>query len=57
MTRLNKSNINFKYIKEYLVYMRLGGASNGLKGYLNGFKDALIALPNKALGETPVAES
>lgn len=49
MTRLNKSNINFKYIKEYLVYMRLGGASNGLKGYLNGFKDAYTILKDNKI--------
>lgn len=40
MVRLNKAHYNFTYLKDYLVLMRLGGASNGFKGYLNDFKDA-----------------
>lgn len=40
MVRLNKANCRFQYLKEYMVLMRLGGVSNGFKGYLNSFKDA-----------------
>lgn len=40
MIRLNTNNYKFQYLKEYLVLMRMGGVSNGIKGYLNGFKDA-----------------
>lgn len=40
MVRINKGNFNFTYLNDYLVLMRLGGVSNGLKGYVNNFKDA-----------------
>ena len=40
MVRINKENFNFTYLNDYLVLMRLGGVSNGLKGYVNNFKDA-----------------
>lgn len=40
MVRLNKSNCKFQYLDEYMVLMRLGGVSNGFKGYINSFKDA-----------------
>lgn len=44
MVRLNTNNCKFQYLKEYLVLMRMGGVSNGAKGYLNGFKDAKMIL-------------
>ncbi len=31
MVRINKENFNFTYLNDYLVLMRLGGVSNGLK--------------------------
>ena len=40
MVRINKENFNFTYLNEYLVLMRLGGVSNGIKGYIKNFKDA-----------------
>lgn len=40
MVRLNINNYKFQYLKEYLVLMRMGGVSNGVDGYIKGFKDA-----------------
>lgn len=44
MVRCNKNKKNFKYIHQYFVKMRYGGASNGLKGYLNNFKESYTVL-------------
>lgn len=51
MLRLIKNNVNLKYINDYFVYMRAGGAStNGLKGYYNNFKESYKVLKkNKVL--------
>ena len=40
IVRLTNSDLNFTYLNEYMVLMRIGGMSNGLKGYINNFKDA-----------------
>lgn len=44
MIRLNKAGCKFKYLHEYLVLMRIGGTSNGIKGYLKNFKDCYYVL-------------
>jgi len=44
MVRCNIKNISYKYINEYFVFMRYGGTSNGIKGYINNLKDCLIIL-------------
>lgn len=44
MIRLNKGKCKFKYLYDYLVLMRLGGTSNGIKGYLKNFKDCYYVL-------------
>ena len=51
MLRILKSNIKLKYINDYFVYMRSGGAStNGLKGYYKNFKESYKVLrKNKVL--------
>ncbi len=46
MVRLNIHNYHFTYLKDYLVLMRLGGASNGLKGYTECFKEVYQILRN-----------
>ena len=40
IVRLTNTDLNFTYLNEYMVLMRIGGMSNGLKGYINNFKDA-----------------
>ncbi|NLC87197.1 MAG: glycosyltransferase [Clostridiaceae bacterium] len=43
---LDKS-IKLQYIDEYIVYMRVGGAStDGIKGYINNMKESTKALKN-----------
>ena len=37
MIRCNLNNVSFKYVKQYFVKMRYGGASNGLTGYTKNF--------------------
>ena len=37
MVRCNINNIRYKYINQYFVKMRYGGASNGLAGYIKNF--------------------
>lgn len=49
MVRLNKANLNFTYLNEYLVLMRIGGVSNGLKGYVKNFKDAYRILKDNKI--------
>ncbi len=51
MLRIIKNNVNLKYINDYFVYMRAGGASTkGLKGYYNNFKESYKVLKkNKVL--------
>lgn len=45
MLRLIKNNVNLKYINDYFVYMREGGAStDGLKGYYCNFKESYKVL-------------
>lgn len=45
MLRLIKNNVNLKYINDYFVYMRAGGASTGgLKGYYENFKESYKVL-------------
>ena len=44
MVRCNKNDIRYKYVDAYFVKMRYGGASNGLKGYLNNFKECYKVL-------------
>lgn len=44
MVRCNVNNIKYKYINKYFVKMRYGGASNGLKGYINNFKECVKVL-------------
>lgn len=44
MVRLNKSNVHFQYLDAYIVLMRMGGASNGLNGYIQNFKEAYRVL-------------
>ncbi|MGM9834529.1 MAG: glycosyltransferase family 2 protein [Bacilli bacterium] len=46
MIRANKAKCKFKYLHEYLVLMRIGGTSNGIKGYLKNFKDCYYVLKN-----------
>lgn len=46
MVRLNINNIKYTYVNDYFVLMRMGGVSNGIKGYLNNFKDAYLVLKN-----------
>lgn len=46
MVRMNINNIKYQYIDDVLVLMRIGGVSNGLKGYLNNFRDAYNILKN-----------
>lgn len=49
MVRLNKANCKFTYLKDYLVLMRVGGTSNGFKGYINDFKDSYNILKNNGV--------
>lgn len=49
IVRLNNSNLNFTYLDEYLVLMRIGGVSNGIKGYIKNFKDAYIILKDNKI--------
>ena len=44
MVRCNISNIKYKYLNKYFVKMRYGGASNGIKGYFNNFKECVKVL-------------
>lgn len=44
MVRCNKNNMRFKYVHQYFVKMRYGGASNGIKGYLNNFMECYKVL-------------
>ena len=44
MIRCNISNIKYKYVNKYFVKMRYGGASNGLKGYYNNFRECVASL-------------
>ncbi len=47
MLRLIKSGVNLKYINDYFVFMRAGGASTkGLKGYYENFKESYKVLKN-----------
>lgn len=50
MLRIIKQNVKFKYIDDYFVYMRSGGAStNGLKGYYKNFKESYKVLKNNKI--------
>lgn len=44
MIRLNKARCKFKYLPEYIILMRVGGTSNGIKGYFLNFKDCYYVL-------------
>lgn len=45
MLRIINSNAKLKYLNDYFVYMRAGGAStNGLKGYYRSFKESYNVL-------------
>ena len=45
MLRIINNDIKLKYINDYFVYMRSGGAStNGLKGYYKNFKESYDVL-------------
>ena len=45
MLRIIRSNLKLKYVDDYFVYMRSGGAStNGLKGYYKNFKESYYVL-------------
>ena len=50
MLRMMKNNINLFYIKSILVHMRSGGVStDGLKGYINNFKESYLVLKNNKI--------
>lgn len=49
MVRCNSNNIKFKYIKQYLVKMRYGGKSNGLKGYIQNFFECYKVLKSNKI--------
>ena len=49
MVRLNVNRCKFKYLRRYLVLMRMGGTSNGLKGYIRGFKDSCTILKDNSV--------
>ena len=44
IVRCNVNNIRYKYLRQYLVKMRYGGVSNGLKGYLINFRECCMVL-------------
>lgn len=45
MLRIINNDVKLKYINDYFVYMRAGGAStNGLKGYYKNFKESYDVL-------------
>ena len=44
MVRCNINNIKYQYVNEYFVKMRIGGISNGIKGYLKNFKECFVVL-------------
>lgn len=45
MLRILQAGFTFKYVDDYFVFMRSGGAStNGLKGYYNNFKQSYKSL-------------
>ena len=44
VVRCNTNNIKYQYLDTYLVKMRYGGVSNGLKGYLLNFKESYKTL-------------
>lgn len=45
MLRIIHSNLKFRYIDDYFVFMRSGGTStNGLKGYIKNFKESYRTL-------------
>jgi hypothetical protein len=47
MYRLINNSVNLKYIDDYFVKMRIGGAStNGIKGYYNNFIESIKVLKN-----------
>ena len=47
MYRLINKKLNFKYVEDYYVYMRSGGAStNGIRGYYENFKESYKVLKN-----------
>lgn len=47
---LKDKSIRLEYIDDYIVYMRVGGAStNGLKGYIKNLKEANLALKSNGI--------
>ena len=44
MVRLNKENLNYTYLDDYIVLMRVGGVSNGIKGYFKNYIEAYKVL-------------
>ena len=45
MLRIINNNVKLKYLDDYFVFMRSGGAStNGLKGYYKNFKESKVVL-------------
>ncbi|MBR2534218.1 MAG: glycosyltransferase [Erysipelotrichaceae bacterium] len=49
MVRCNINDINYRYVRQYFVKMRYGGASNGLKGYLKNFKECYVVLKKNGI--------
>lgn len=49
IVRLTNADLNFAYLNEYMVLMRIGGMSNGFKGYINNFKDAYKILKDNKI--------
>lgn len=48
MIRCNKANVKYKYLKECLVLMRYGGASNGI-GYIKNFLECIRIYKNNGI--------
>lgn len=42
--RLKQKKYSYKYVDDYFVLMRMGGTSNGLKGYIKNYKDCVNVL-------------
>ena len=49
MVRCNTNDVRYRYVDQYFVKMRYGGASNGLKGYLKNFRECLEVLKKNGI--------
>lgn len=49
VVRCNVHNIRYKYLRQYFVKMRYGGASNGLKGYTTNFFESFKVLKRNGI--------